>query len=618
MKRPLCFVPAAVLLAVLPAAVNCAPLTGVAPSDWAYRSIASLASRGIIEGYPDGSFRGQRPATRKEMAAVVSRTLAQAEAEAATRSDLDRTGQLIDALKDELDALSVRVSHLEERLGTTQPQSFVPQVAVRRANAFGTVGARNSQPREMVALHEAPSAMLSRADMTIFAAGALHELESRDASKNALEKAQRNLTGLSDKLSLLSARVATLDAVPGAAERPQPMMRTRRGVLTATLDQSALRWARLDQSIPGLVAGISFRPNADIMPTPQYSLVGAAVFGIRTAAASINAVAQSAGNSQSALAVAAFAPKALSAFAYAAPLGGALNSRTLASPPGLTNLLKNSTPVALVRAYALGAEQIASPTPSIALPGTSDAFSSSFAVPTLGVEPYALNVQSATPPNVPQLRVNLTVPARIGGLAVQSNFGLAHLQGLDHSGASVQSCSVLPALCAAAFESGSFENRLQAATTFDVRALGRHVSLNLAGSYAQLHRPAGTGLPYVPYDPAVDNLDSPVAGAAPLKFDPNYVDVLKRTLNAAAAVPISRDLTLNLQYNTEYYTGSYQSFGQSIDERKDSYLGNLTYTIPRTASTIVFSAKQYRYRDAFLPTYNLTQNRADLNFTLKF
>jgi hypothetical protein len=75
---------------------------------------------------------------------------------------------------------------------------------------------------------------------------------------------------------------------------------------------------------------------------------------------------------------------------------------------------------------------------------------------------------------------------------------------------------------------------------------------------------------------------------------------------------------LNLQYNAQFYSGSYSTLQQNIDERKDSYLGNLTYQIPRSSSAIVFSAKQYHYRDAFVPAYNVTQNRADLNFTVKF
>ena len=156
-----------------------------------------------------------------------------------------------------------------------------------------------------------------------------------------------------------------------------------------------------------------------------------------------------------------------------------------------------------------------------------------------------------------------------------------------------------------------------------MRAFGRRVSLDLGTAYEHLTRNDASAFSYVPY--AAPAVTVPVLSAAsasgltvPVYVTPSYVDVTRRTLNASAAVPLTRSLSLNVQYNTQYYTGSYSGLGQSIDERKDSYLGNLTYRIPRSSSSIVFSAKQYRYRDAFVPTYNVTQNRADLNFTVKF
>ncbi|MBV8689230.1 MAG: S-layer homology domain-containing protein [Candidatus Eremiobacteraeota bacterium] len=620
MKRPLCVLAAAVLLAAWPALVHSAPLSDVAPSDWAYHSIASLSARGIINGYPDGRFHGDQPATRKEMAAVVSRTLAQAEVEAAPRSDLQRTGQLIDALKDELDALSVRVGSLEERLATPQPQAFSPQAAIRRVPRGSSALAQDAGLREMTQLQRHPDAALTRSQLAVFSANALRELNARDASKNDVEQAHRMLSTLSDRLNSLSARVARFDAAQDI-QRPQPMMRNQRGTFAPgeVFDRSALRWARLNESVVGSVVGIAFHVVDATVAPAQYGLIGQSVFGVAPINVPVFDVAsQTIVSPQSVLAMSTYSGKGWASFGYAAPLGATLAMRTFTSPSGLGDLLKTSTSPALTQLNASGdAAQISVPATTIALPALGADRASSFAVPSFGVPQYAQGGETPAALNVPQLRVNFTIPARFGGSAVQSNFGLAHLQGLDRN-AGVQSCSILPALCAAAFGSGSFQNQVLAGTTFDVRALGRSVSLNFGGSYEQMHRPAGTAFPYVPYDPAADNHDSALTNISPVTFDPSYVDVLKRTLNAAAAVPLSRDLTLNLQYDKEYYNSSYQSFGQNVDEQRDSYLGRLTYTFPSTANTLVFSAKQYHYRDAFLPTYNLTQNRADLNFTIKF
>ncbi|SFL18667.1 S-layer homology domain-containing protein [Halanaerobium salsuginis] len=46
------------------------------PSDhWAYSAINKLVAAGIVEGYPDGEFKGQQSMTRYEMAVMVSRAL---------------------------------------------------------------------------------------------------------------------------------------------------------------------------------------------------------------------------------------------------------------------------------------------------------------------------------------------------------------------------------------------------------------------------------------------------------------------------------------------------------------------------------------------------------------
>ena len=54
--------------------------TDVQPTDWAYEAIQALVERyGVITGYPDGTFRGDRPLTRYEFAAVLKAVLERVE-----------------------------------------------------------------------------------------------------------------------------------------------------------------------------------------------------------------------------------------------------------------------------------------------------------------------------------------------------------------------------------------------------------------------------------------------------------------------------------------------------------------------------------------------------------
>lgn len=108
----LCF---AVLL-TLPAVA--APLFPDVPDQhWARDAVADLSAKGILEGYPDGTFKGDRAASRWEMALMLQRLLARMEQEHtrfATKADLEALRSLANRLKDELNAIGVRVKNLEE------------------------------------------------------------------------------------------------------------------------------------------------------------------------------------------------------------------------------------------------------------------------------------------------------------------------------------------------------------------------------------------------------------------------------------------------------------------------------------------------------------------------
>ncbi len=99
-------------------AANAAPLFPDVPdAHWAKDAVAALAAKGLVEGYPDGTFKGDRSASRWEVAIIVARLLAkmeQANATFATKAELDELRKLANALREELDALGVRVTNLEE------------------------------------------------------------------------------------------------------------------------------------------------------------------------------------------------------------------------------------------------------------------------------------------------------------------------------------------------------------------------------------------------------------------------------------------------------------------------------------------------------------------------
>ena len=94
------------------------PFSDVTPQDWAYQSVAQLAAAGVINGYPDGTFKGQNNITRYEMAQMVAKAMAnEARANAEQQAMINR---LADEFSSELNNLGVRVSNLENKVGNVK------------------------------------------------------------------------------------------------------------------------------------------------------------------------------------------------------------------------------------------------------------------------------------------------------------------------------------------------------------------------------------------------------------------------------------------------------------------------------------------------------------------
>ncbi|MCR5335416.1 MAG: S-layer homology domain-containing protein, partial [Synergistes sp.] len=96
------------------------PFMDVPQGHWAYDAVGLLASRGIVSGYPDGSFKGPQPATRYEVASIVARALVAIDADKASKQDLELLKKLVMEFKDELDALGVKVDKLDKRVAVLE------------------------------------------------------------------------------------------------------------------------------------------------------------------------------------------------------------------------------------------------------------------------------------------------------------------------------------------------------------------------------------------------------------------------------------------------------------------------------------------------------------------
>ncbi|MDX2241326.1 MAG: iron uptake porin [Leptolyngbyaceae cyanobacterium bins.302] len=104
----------------------------VKPTDWAFQALQSLVERyGCIVGYPDKTYRGNRPLSRYEFAAglnacldKIQELIAAATADFVKKEDLEVVKRLQEEFAAELAALRGRVTALEVRTATLEKQQF--------------------------------------------------------------------------------------------------------------------------------------------------------------------------------------------------------------------------------------------------------------------------------------------------------------------------------------------------------------------------------------------------------------------------------------------------------------------------------------------------------------
>lgn len=92
------------------------PFTDVPAKHWSYDAVAKLANAGIVDGYGDGTFRGDKVMSRYEMAQIVAKAMAHSDkATAEQKASIDK---LSVEFASELEGLNVRVTKLEKNSST--------------------------------------------------------------------------------------------------------------------------------------------------------------------------------------------------------------------------------------------------------------------------------------------------------------------------------------------------------------------------------------------------------------------------------------------------------------------------------------------------------------------
>ncbi|MFL9450693.1 MULTISPECIES: iron uptake porin [Nostocales] len=129
-------------------------LSDVQPNDWAFAALQSLVERyGVIAGYSDGTFKGNRTLTRYEFAAglnavldKVNELLAAGLTEKVNKEDLEKIQQLQAEFAPELVTLRSRIDTLEAHTANIQAQQFSTTARLGGQVIFGLATGSGGDP----------------------------------------------------------------------------------------------------------------------------------------------------------------------------------------------------------------------------------------------------------------------------------------------------------------------------------------------------------------------------------------------------------------------------------------------------------------------------------------
>ncbi|MGA2394761.1 MAG: S-layer homology domain-containing protein [Candidatus Lustribacter sp.] len=136
-------------------------LKDIPPNSWAYQSIVQLVNDGIIVGYPDGTFKGNRPMTRYEAVVMVERAVEYVTKQLAnpqtapqvSTADLDAVRGLLDQFRGDIDSMKIRVADIDSRLKTVETNQKTDEATANRAKLGAVYYVRAGDLNEQTAAY---------------------------------------------------------------------------------------------------------------------------------------------------------------------------------------------------------------------------------------------------------------------------------------------------------------------------------------------------------------------------------------------------------------------------------------------------------------------------------
>ncbi|WP_291057980.1 S-layer homology domain-containing protein [Dialister sp. UBA1703] len=123
------------------------PFADVDTSSWAYQAVSQLSDQGVVDGYPDGTFKGDKNVSRYELAQIIARLMAKE----GSLNDSQKAAvrKLSAEYAGELQSLGVRVTELEKKTGNL---SNITEIRVQDIPRYDNVYKDNKSSHDELSL----------------------------------------------------------------------------------------------------------------------------------------------------------------------------------------------------------------------------------------------------------------------------------------------------------------------------------------------------------------------------------------------------------------------------------------------------------------------------------
>lgn len=123
------------------------PFADVDTSSWAYQAVSQLSDQGVVDGYPDGTFKGDKNVSRYELAQIIARLMAKENS--LNDSQKAMVQKLSAEYADDLQNLGVRVKELEKKTGNL---STITELRVQDIPRYDNVYKDNKSSHDELSL----------------------------------------------------------------------------------------------------------------------------------------------------------------------------------------------------------------------------------------------------------------------------------------------------------------------------------------------------------------------------------------------------------------------------------------------------------------------------------